>query len=66
MSDGWKSYLFLILACLGAMIYGLGYIDLKTYLIILSVLGFGSIAEVRRMIKKMLEDLLPKKIKRHR
>ena len=61
MLDGWKTYLMVVAGCILAMIYGLGYIDETMFVMGLGIFGFGSVAGLRKAIKKMFEDFISEK-----
>ena len=54
MLDGYKTYLSVAAGVVIAAVYGLGYIDQQTFITLLSIVGFGSVAALRDAIKKIV------------
>lgn len=55
MLDGKKTYVTVILGMFFALMFGMGYIEYNTFILLLSFVGFGSVAALRIALKKIFE-----------
>ena len=54
MLDGYKTYICVAIGLVLALLRGLDLIDPEYYLVLLGLIGFGSVGAVRAAIKKIL------------
>jgi len=54
MLDGYKTYICVAIGLVLALLRGLDLIDPEYYMVLLGLIGFGSVGAVRSAIKKIL------------
>lgn len=53
MLNGYKTYISVVIGLVLALLFGLGVIDYNTFLMLLTIIGFSSVAALRDAIKNM-------------
>ena len=56
MWNGYKTYITVACGVVTSALYGLEYIDINTFTIVLSICGFSSVASLRHSIKELLQS----------
>lgn len=53
MLNGYKTYISVVIGLVLALLYGLGVIDQVVFTMLLTIIGFSSVAALRDAIKKL-------------
>jgi hypothetical protein len=54
MLDGYKTYISVVIGLILALLFGLGVMDHNTFMLLLTIIGFSSVAALRDALKKMI------------
>lgn len=55
MLNGYKTYISVIIGLVLAFLFGLGVIDHNTFMMLLTIIGFSSVAALRDALKNMIK-----------